>query len=163
MRAISKIAVVGLGGALVCGAAFAAAGPARHVMDVPLPGGSVAHIEYFGDIAPKVMIERRVGAGPLAERHIEGIERRRVAGEGVPAEEVSVGDLPGASHSVTVVTLSNGGKSCTRTTEVTSDGRGKAPKVVTTLTGDCDAAGAPPASKARPSAAPRPGVPVDHT
>jgi hypothetical protein len=44
-----------------------------------------------------------------------------------------------------MVSYSNGGKSCTRTTQVVSQGPGKAPKVTTSVTGECDASPAPSA------------------
>jgi len=67
------------------------------------------------------------------------------------------GNAPAGTESVTVVSTSNGGKTCTRTTEVTSQGPGKPPKVVTNVSGDCagvaaPVAPAPPAPSARPTA-----------
>jgi hypothetical protein len=57
------------------------------------------------------------------------------------------GNTPAGTQSVTVVSTSNGAKTCTRTTEVTAQGAGKPPKVVTNVSGDCAAGDiAPPKS-----------------
>jgi hypothetical protein len=70
---------------------------------------------------------------------------------GVPGLNVAAyGNAPAGAQSVTVVSTSNGAKTCTRTTEVTSEGPGKAPKVTSNVSGDC--AGAPAApTAARPT------------
>jgi hypothetical protein len=57
------------------------------------------------------------------------------------------GNAPEGTQSITVVSTSNGAKTCTRTTEVTSQGAGKPPKVVTNVSGDCGAAPAPAPAK----------------
>ena len=54
------------------------------------------------------------------------------------------GNAPAGTQSVTVVSTSNGSKSCTRTTQLTSQGAGKPPKVVTSVSGDCAQTSAPP-------------------
>ena len=59
------------------------------------------------------------------------------------------GNAPAGSESVTVVSTSNGSKTCTRTTEVTAQGPGKAPKVVTNVSGDCSSA--PAAAPEKPT------------
>jgi hypothetical protein len=86
---------------------------------------------------------------------------------------VSYGNVPAGTNSVSVYTVSNGGHSCTRTTEVVSQGEGKPPKVTTKTSGECgpETAIAPPAAPAVPQtphapAAPKAptGVgPIDHT
>ena len=49
-------ALAGIAAAAIAGTAIAA-GSKSHVMNVPLPDGSVAHIQYVGDVAPKVTVE----------------------------------------------------------------------------------------------------------
>jgi hypothetical protein len=170
----AKIALFGLAAAAIAGAA-SAAGPEKHVMTVALPDGGSAHIEYYGDVAPKVTLDRTpvaplsVGWAPMAfpdfasfGRIFEQIDRQREAlmkqvqqmssqGIGAAASPLSVasyGNMPAGPKRVSVVSVSNGGGTCTRTTEVTSQGPGKAPKVVTNLTGSCSpGASAPPGSK----------------
>jgi hypothetical protein len=64
---------------------------------------------------------------------------------GLPGMNVAAyGNAPAGAQSVTVVSTSDGSKTCTRTTEVTSQGEGKAPKVVTNVSGDCAKTSAPP-------------------
>jgi hypothetical protein len=173
---------------LVAGAAAAIAGTAlaatsnSHVMNVPLPDGSVARVEYVGNVAPKVT----VAPAPLArdawmsglpsfaefDRMFEQMDRQMRRIEQGPRQPIgtsgmvlgtapgmnvaSYGNLPARVDSVSVVSVSNGASSCTRTTEVVSQGPGKPPKVTTNVSGHC---GAEP--QAAPGAAP--GMPVDHT
>jgi hypothetical protein len=66
----------------------------------------------------------------------------------------SYGNLPAGANSVSVVTVSNGGASCTRTTEVVSQGAGKPPKVTTKVSGNCGGAAPQPAPHAPPQPAP---------
>jgi hypothetical protein len=144
-------------------------------MDVSLPDGSVAHIEYAGDVKPKVTIAPRSVAaaeGPWAmafpsfagfDRMFEQMQRQsqemiRRAQEtqrhpGAAAPYIaSYGDAPaGASSSTTIVSVSNGGATCTRTTQMVSQGAGKPPKVTRNVSGQCG------------DAAPAPGEPLDRT
>jgi hypothetical protein len=55
----------------------------------------------------------------------------------------SYGNLPAGQTSTTVVSVSNGGSTCTRTTEMVSQGVGKAPKVTSTVSGQCGTPAAP--------------------
>jgi hypothetical protein len=50
-----------------------------------------------------------------------------------------------------VVSVSNNGKTCTRTTEVISQGPGKPPKVTSNASGQCDDAAAPSGGAANPT------------
>jgi len=128
MRKAHAIVLAGLGAATLAGAAAAASGKATHHMTVPLPDGSVANIEYVGDVAPKV----NVSPAPVAWGFPTfGLSDRSFA---------AYGNVPVGTSSVTLVSTSNGGKTCTRTTEVTSQGAGKPPKVISNVSGDCSAA-----------------------
>ena len=62
MRMLLK---VGLAAACAAGVAGTAAAAARnaHVMNVALPDGSIARVEYVGDVAPKVIV---APASPIA-------------------------------------------------------------------------------------------------
>jgi hypothetical protein len=165
VRKLPAFAFAGVAAIMIAGAAVAAA-PRTHKMDVPLPDGSVAHVEYVGDIAPRVTVEPRTyasGAGPWAmsfpsfagfDRMIQEMNRRteemmRQANEmthrpvGAAPYIASYGDLPAGGTSTTIVSVSNGGGTCTRTTEVVSQGAGKAPKVTSNVSGQCGAAAAP--------------------
>jgi hypothetical protein len=170
---------LGVAAAAIAGTAVAAA-PETHVMDVALPGGGTAHIQYQGDVAPKVTFDRSafspfsVGWAPMAfpdfgnlDRMFEQMSRAREQimrqanemrrrSQMPTASVASYGNMPAGANSVSVVSVSNGGNTCTRTTRVTSQGQGKAPKVVTNVSGNCSA-------KADPETAPQPKGPVSHT
>jgi hypothetical protein len=133
-------------------------------------------VEYAGDVAPKVTIapaEPRWAptAFPFPamgsfDRMFEQLDRQMRAAEeaarrapGMPGLNVaSFGALPGGTSSISVITTSNGGASCARTTEVVSQGAGKPPKVTTNVTGDCGPGAATP--QRAPSASSRP---IDRT
>lgn len=183
---MKKLPVVVLGGiaAALAGTAIAAA-PKTHVMNVPLADGSVAHVEYVGDVAPKVTVAPAAVPGGLwvttafpgfgnfdrmieqmdlqtaaMMRQVQQLERQPV---GVPGMNVaSYGNLPAGANSVSVVTLSNGGSTCTRTTEVVSQGPGKAPKVTNKVSGNCEGMAQPPAPPVPPTAGKAPAA-LDHT
>jgi hypothetical protein len=161
-------AFAGIAALAIAGTAFAATGKS-HVMNVSLPDGSVAHVEYVGDVAPKVTIEpgtfAAFGWTPMAmpsfagfDRMIEQMNREseammRQAQEmshqppaGLASKYIaSYGDMPAGATSTTIVSYSNGARTCTRTTEAVSQGVGKAPRVTSSVTGDCGAAATPPA------------------
>lgn len=164
MRKLPAFALA-VAAACLAGAALAAS-PKTHKMDVPLPDGSVAHIEYVGNVAPKVIVAPRSIARGLAglpvtfpsfagfDQMIAAMNRRtqeiaRQAAEMVrqPANGgpyiAAYGDVPAGGLSTTVVSVTNGGATCTRTTEVVSQGTGKPSKVSTSTSGQC--AIAPPA------------------
>ena len=164
MRKLPAIAI-GAAAAALAGTAIAAT-PKTHRMDVSLPDGSVAHIEYVGDVAPKVTVAPRTladAASPWAvpfpsfagfDRMIQEMNRRseemmRQAqtmshqSSGAAPYIASYGNLPAGETSTTVVSVSNGGSTCTRTTQVVSQGAGKAPKVTSNVSGQCSNAPAP--------------------
>ena len=165
MRTLPTLAA-GIAAAALAGTAIAAS-PQMHRMDVPLPDGGVVHVEYAGDVAPKVTVAPAQPGGlwaPMAfpampdmrnfnrmfdqmQKQMQQIEQ---IGRQAPGMNIaSYGGMPDGSTSVSVVTTSNGGVSCTRTTEVVSQGAGKPPKVTSNVSGDCGAA--PQAAPAAPS------------
>lgn len=167
MRKFPAIALAGVAAVALVGSAVAAS-PKTHVMNVPLPDGSVARVEYVGDVAPKVTLAPASTPGAFwmgglpsfaqFDRLFEQLnvqmrqteQMARLPGNAPGMDVASYGrDLPDGASSVSVVSVSNGGSTCTRQTEVTSQGSGKAPKVVSTVSGDCGK----PAEPAR-SAAP---------
>jgi hypothetical protein len=166
---------IGIAAAALAGTAIAAT-PKSHKMDVPLPDGSVAHIEYVGDVAPKVTIAPRTVADAADawgmafpsfagfDRMIEQMQRqsqemirraqemaRQPAGAGGAAPSIaSYGNLPAGGTSTTIVSVSNGGGTCTRTTEVVSQGAGKPAKVTSNVSGQCAAPAAPSGGAVNP-------------
>jgi len=181
MRKLAQFALAGAAVAALAGTALAASKNA-HVMDVALPDGAVAHIQYYGDVAPKVTIATRAEAGtpglwaPMAFPRFEDLDRAiaRMNQEteammrqaqtmavqpGAPGMNVaSYGNMPAGANSVSVVSYSDGDRTCTRTTETTSEGPGKPPKVTTKVSGDCGP-GAVPGAKPSDEAA----APLSHT
>lgn len=168
MRKLAKFALAGAFASALAGTALAASKTA-HVMDVELPDGAVAHIQYSGDIAPKVTIvpglEARMPGlwAPMAFPRFEDLDQAIArmnqqteamirqaqtiaAHPGEPGVNVaSYSNLPAGSDSVSVVSYANGGRTCTRTTKSVSQGPGKPPKVTTSISGDCGAASSAPA------------------
>jgi hypothetical protein len=185
MRTASKLALAAAGALAIGGAAAAATKPESHVMDVALPDGSTAHIQYYGDVAPRVTIAPGpVEWAPMAFprlgnldammaqmarerdamiRQAQQISRRASIAPGVPVNVVSYGTAPAGTTSVSVVSVSNGGGTCTRTTRTISEGAGKAPKVESTVSGTCSGAAAGTSPQTKPAAARQSAVPVDHT
>jgi hypothetical protein len=165
MKVLHKAALAAAATALA-GTAIAA-NRNSHMMNVPLPDGSVAHVQYVGDVPPKVTVD----PAPLApgfwtsgmlpsfanfDRMIQQMDRETqammrqvqqapVAG-GVPGLNVaSYGNMPAGANSVSIVSVSNGGGTCTRRTEVVSQGVSKPPKVTTSVSGNCAASAQPQA------------------
>ena len=121
-------------------------------------------MEYVGDIAPKVTIAPRrfaAASGPEAmrfpsfagfDRMIAQMQRQsdemmreaqkhRCGRVGSRRRTVaSYGNMPAGEASTTVVSMSNDGVTCTRTTKVVSQGPGEAPKVSSSASGQCDGA-----------------------
>jgi hypothetical protein len=171
--------IAGAGAIALAGAAYAAK-PQSHVLDVPLADGSVVHVEYVGDVAPRVTvaprsttadawampalpafgsIDRMIGE---MNRQTEAMIRQaqemsRQAATGAPGLNVAAyGNAPAGVTSTSVVSVSNGAGTCTRTTATVSQGPGKPPKVTSSVSGNCGRSAAP----AQPEHS---GLPIDHT
>ena len=163
------IALAGIAAAALAGTSIAA-NSQTHKMDVPLPDGGVVHVEYAGDVAPKVTVapsqpgalwmqsafpefgnfDRIFAQTNSQMRQIEQMARQPAGAPGMNI--ASYGSLPAGTSSISVVSTSNGSKSCTRTTEVTSQGAGKPPKVVTNVSGDCAGVSATTLTPSKPTA-----------
>jgi hypothetical protein len=175
VRKLPAVALTAVCVATLAGTAAAAATRDSHVMNVPLPDGSVAHVEYVGSVAPKVTIEPAVAQdadddwAPVPSiagfdriiaqmnretqamiRQAQQMARQPITGGAAIPYIASYGNVPAGVTSTTVVSYSNGRSTCTRTTETISQGAGKPPKVTTSVSGNCGAAAAP----VRPSSAP---------
>ncbi|HKU93181.1 MAG TPA: hypothetical protein VJP82_07535 [Sphingomicrobium sp.] len=165
MRKLAMFAIAGTAAALA-GTAIAAS-PKTHRMDVPLPNGGVVHVDYVGDVAPKVTVAPVQPGGlwaPMAfpampafgnfDRMFDQMQQQmrqieQVSRQAPGMNIASYGGMPEGSSSVSVVTTSNGGTSCTRTTEIVSQGAGKPPKVTSNVSGNCGAT--PQVAPAAPS------------
>ena len=125
MRKLPAFGFAGVAAAALAGTAYAAA-PKTHVMNVPLPDGSMARVEYVGDVAPKVTIAPRAiadSAGAwampfpsfagfdrmIAEMQRQSREMMRRAqdmshhGAGASPYIASYGNLPAGQTSTTIV------------------------------------------------------------
>jgi hypothetical protein len=180
--------LAGAGTLLFAGVATAATAK-FHTMSVDLPDGSVAQIQYVGDVAPKVSVvpvaaEDAAYADPFAamdadfarvsammEQQQEDMMRqvalmqRDAATSGQPGQFVVTGNLPaGTSYHYTMVSTSGGNGTCTQSVEWRSDGSGKQPQVMRTSSGDCGAVKSGEGDKPVPVSAPQKVTPVDpHT
>ena len=169
MKMLSAIALAGVAAAALGGTAFAAT-QTHHVMNVALPDGTTAHVEYVGDIPPRITIDpvQPVAFGNWApmpvfagfDRMMEQLDReaqammqnaqtgtRQALGNGAGQYMASFGNAPSGVTSTTIVSYSNGNATCTRTTQTVSEGPGKPPKVSSTESGNCGSQSAAPAER----------------
>lgn len=173
---LAAVAGVALAGSAAVAAAPNAAAAKTHVISVPLPDGSAVRVEYVGDVAPKVTVSpgAMAAADPWAmafpsfagfDRMIAEMNRQSeqmirqaqqaarepgARGGGAAPYIAAYGDLPAGGTSTTVISVSNGGATCTRSTEVVSQGPGKPPRVTSNVSGECGpAAASPPAPVTR--------------
>jgi hypothetical protein len=147
----------------LCGIALAQS-PQVHVMSVALPGGGVAQIRYVGSVAPQIYVSdaptmtlsAMLGAGsPFAEldrisaamdSQADQLLRQAAAMAAAgPAQlnPTAIGALPAGAQEYQFVSTINGDNFCSRSVEITSQGNGAAPRVVTHTSGNCAAAPAP--------------------
>jgi len=183
MRKLTATLLAISGVALAAG--VAQAGERMRTMQVALPDGSLAEIEYAGDVAPRVEVvpveQRQVRAyDPFAEmerisammeaRHAammeqmaamqQRVQAARAAGTAAPGQVVVTGTMPaGSSYSYTMVSTSSGANGCTQVVEYSSDGSSAEPKVTRTSSGDCSAVNKnPPPVQASAPAPERPAM-----
>jgi hypothetical protein len=144
------LGVIGLG---LAGTALAAASD-LHTMKVAMPDGSVALVQYHGDVAPTVvavdpfaemaarMAQMEVQSRAMiaqAQAQAAAMQREAAAHPGQSMTVVSDGKVPsGISTWTSVTTTSNGKGSCTQTVTWRSDSAGK-PQMTQASSGDCDA------------------------
>jgi hypothetical protein len=165
MRFTRSTLLLGAGALLVAGTAAAAA-EKLHKMEVALPDGGTVHVEYAGDVAPKVTVESvdqqqaqaqaRVAYNPFAELDRMAYEMRarqaammqqmaamqQAAAEGrsaAPGTVGFVGNLP-AGAQVSYFSSTTDARGCTQTVQYSSDGSGAEPKVTRASAGSCDSA-----------------------
>jgi len=139
-----------------------------HVMTIDLPGGGVAQIEYTGNVAPRVsfsespapaaafapvsaffgpdspfaMIER-ISAEMDRQADVMFRQAATLASQAQPGglTEAVLRNLPPGSSSYTFVSTIGGNGFCSRSVEITSQGNGAPPRVVTHSSGNCGPAG----------------------
>jgi hypothetical protein len=162
MRKLTKLLIAGAG-ALALGGVAVAAADKGHVMNVVLPDGSVAHIHYAGEVAPKVVVAPGAEAFPVAfvaadpftmfdriswemDRQMDAMLRQASALSTLAPSadgklsEAALKSLPTGTVSYSFTSFSSGnGASCSQSVQVTSLGANQAPKVVKQSSGDCSA------------------------
>ena len=168
MRPVRTLVLAGFAAGMLGGAASAAS-RGEHVLDVRLPCGSIQHVHYTGDVAPRLVLlpAGRVAFGPadmladagspLAEMErisaqmnaradaMLAAARMQMAAARVPGSAAIVrsaaGSLPGGMTSYRVVFTTVNGRTCTRTTGYVPGERGATPRLVNQMSGDgCAAA-----------------------
>lgn len=171
MKLLLRTAIfAGIAALAVAGTALA--GNLHKTMTVNLPDGLVARVEYQGDVAPKVTVERRIPdlAALMAhpawapftnlerisadmDRQFEAMFRQVRTLEAFPADEaaltnwVSVRPLTAGTARYSYVATSNGKGFCARSVEITSDGPKGKPKVISSTSGDCGVSADPTAAE----------------
>ncbi|HTX49199.1 MAG TPA: hypothetical protein VME40_07400 [Caulobacteraceae bacterium] len=157
--------LAGLAGAAIVGlAGMAAAQDPLHTLRVALPDGGVAVIRYAGATPPRVSFSRAPiqtsvwapawfgwDADAFTSLDRAAAEMNREAAlmlrqaEAAPAiaslRQVDVGAPPPGVESYSLVSTASGAAVCGKSVEITSNGAGKAPRVVTRTWGDCSGAG----------------------
>ncbi|UXC89716.1 hypothetical protein EGM87_11630 [Sphingobium sp. RSMS] len=162
MRKIRAAVLAGVAAVAVMGTALAASHD-RHVMKVGLPDGTVARIEYQGNVAPKVTFAPASSLAPIAwfdpfeaapfalfDRIAADLDRqsdlmmRQVHALPLPAiaddgkiDLTALRSLPPGTVSYSFVSTINGGSTCSRSVRATSLGSGRQPSVVSNSSGDC--------------------------
>jgi hypothetical protein len=185
MRKVRSAVLAGAAALIAASAAVAAGGDTRF-MNVAMPDGSVARIEYKGDVAPTVVVAPahratmpvalldpfdsspfamfdRIAAQMDAQadmmmRQVAALQAQPVA-PGGKIDLAALGDLPAGTVRYSFVSSSTGdGGTCSRSVQVTSLGSGQAPKVVSNSTGDCIGGTRAPVPAVEQSSTPAPRV-----
>lgn len=169
-------------------AALAAAGTAvasshdTHLMKLDLPDGSVARIEYRGDVAPKVTVAPALNFAPvhwldpfaaapltlfdrisadldrqtdMMMRQVRSLQLQSNARDG-KIDLAAFGALPAGTVGYSFVSTGTGTGVCSQSVQVTSFGPAQQPKVVSNWSGDCR--GTPAASPTAASSGKDQGV-----
>ncbi|MEI9996897.1 MAG: hypothetical protein WDM91_20050 [Rhizomicrobium sp.] len=173
MKSILPVVVAGAGALLLAGSvALAASRPAVHDITIQLPDGGVEHVQYTGDIAPKVVFDAQPFGMVAADwtpsfaafdaldaamdRQMEAMLRQvraLQAANGGPNDAV-LRALPPGTSSYSRIMTTNGARSCVRTIQVRAPESGGKPQVVSQTSGDCGDSAAARPIQAKWSAAP---------
>jgi hypothetical protein len=177
MRRLKPLLVAGLSAAALAGVAGIAVARSAHfhTMTVQIPDGGVAEIRYSGDQPPQVVVSRAPAFATWAPAAFSGwvdpfADFDRIAAQmdrqmdvmlrQARALEASPGLIPRGADGYRFVSSGAGGGFCGRSVEITSQGDGKPPHVVSHTWGDCgdgSAASAPTRSAPAPAATPADG------
>lgn len=161
MRLTRSTLLIAGGAALLVAGSGAVAAEKLNKMEVALPDGGTVHVEYAGEVAPKVTVEpveqrqARVQYDPFAELDRIAYQMRlrqqammqqmaamrAAAAEGraaAPGAVTMVGNAP-AGAQVSYFSSTTDASGCTRTVRYSSDGSGAAPQITRASAGTCDA------------------------
>ena len=158
MRFARTTILAGAAALLFAGTA-AAASDGFNTMEVALPDGSIAHIEYAGDVAPRIVVGPAVPVARIAYDPFVAMQRiahemrarqqamlRQIAalqqaaaqsGTVAPGGVTLVGNLPAGTH-VSYFSSTTDANGCTRTVQYSSDGGEAEPQVIRASSGACD-------------------------
>lgn len=162
MREFRTAALTGIAALAFAGAALAVSRD-MHILKVGLPDGSVARIEYAGDVAPRVTVAPASEAVPIglfdpfdaapsatfdriaasmdrdmdAMVHEIGALQPPLRPDPGKLDLAALGRLPPGTVSYRFVSTSNGSDTCSRSVEVMSYGPDQKPRVVSSSSGDC--------------------------
>lgn len=168
MRKIRAAVLAGVAAVAAMGTALAASHN-DHVMKLDLPDGTVARIEYQGDVAPKVTFVRNSDTAPIAwldpsgsapfmlfDRIAAALDRQSdmvmpqvhalplpVVADHGKLDFTALRSLPPGVVRYSFVSTTDDGRTCSRSVQVTSLGSGRQPKVVSNSSGDCRDAPSP--------------------
>jgi hypothetical protein len=157
---LTRTTILAGGAALLVAGTAAAAAEKLHTMNVALPDGSVAQIQYVGDVAPRVAVEQadprtmvaidlfaqldQIAAAMEAQhramiQQMAALQQAAADGaKGAPGQTL-VAQVPAGVH-YSYYSSTTDANGCTQTVQYSSDGSGAAPKVTQASAGNCDAA-----------------------
>jgi hypothetical protein len=164
-RTLRTAALAGAALVLAGGAAMAASAT-LHKMNVSLPDGTVAQIEYAGDVAPHVTLQPvsedaamqgddafadfdRLSA--MMDRQEQAMMQQVAAIQAAAAHGAQTGapqpgmvtvstNMPKGSYRYEFVSTTSGNGTCAQTVSWSSDGSSAQPNMTQTSSGDCDTA-----------------------
>ena len=171
MRKVPILILAGVVGTALAGVTAAASLPRTHVLTIRLPNGAVEQLHYTGNVAPRVFISSTPAPvrvlvpvpstflavqSPFAaidrlsaemNREMAMLSSARPGGTMSTSfgqiRPAGLANLPAGARSYSIVSTFRGGQACMRSVEVTSEGVGKAPHVVSKTSGDCAAKSGP--------------------
>ena len=154
----TRATILAGGAALLLAGTAAVAADKLHHMQVALPDGSVAQIDYAGNVAPKVVVEPADAASLVAFDPFAGFDRiaaqmeaqqqammqqiaamQQAAAQAAHAApgQTLVADVPAGVH-YSYYSSTTDANGCTRTVQYSSDGSRAQPKVTEASSGNCD-------------------------
>jgi len=183
MRTLKSVLLGGFAALTLAGSTALAADKTTslHEMTIRLPGGAIEHIQYTGDVAPRVVVR----SGPIEEtlpgaamfwttpsfaaldrfsaemnRQMEEFFRQAQAFALAPlpdtgsVTETALRNLPPGASSYTFTSTFTGKGFCTQSVQVTESTNGGKPQVVSSKSGDCETT----SDSARPVGAHQPAL-----